>query len=346
MKEEYILYLDESELSDSGTFAIAGFAIKKDNIELLEEKIRDVKKLIWNESYILTNNPILHCTEFRNVFENRNLQAARSIKGEYKKFLKRTPDDIEKIYYQVYGRLSSILKETDATVFSCIIKTDELANLFFFKNELRKNKLIDDKYHIALQKIIENFTHYLSINDGYGDVVYESRNTVGENSAKSPDVKMINAYHKIQANSKGITYTNFEEIQNRNRTITVHSKNENVAGLQLADFIAYNIIKFESCKKVKEQVTDFMKQIHKLSYNGGYLIEERDLRSFWGMQVIPEYTRMDELLKENKTLINALKNIKKDRNKLSTKVKNSEKRISELEEQIRLLKTENKDLKD
>ena len=53
MKEEYILYLDESELSDSGIFAIAGFAIKKDNIKLLEEKIRDVKKLIWNESYIL-----------------------------------------------------------------------------------------------------------------------------------------------------------------------------------------------------------------------------------------------------------------------------------------------------
>lgn len=32
--------------------------------------------------------------------------------------------------------------------------------------------MIDDQYSIALQKIIENFTHYLSVNDGYGDVIY------------------------------------------------------------------------------------------------------------------------------------------------------------------------------
>ena len=30
MKDEYILYLDESELKRSRTFAIAGIAIKKD----------------------------------------------------------------------------------------------------------------------------------------------------------------------------------------------------------------------------------------------------------------------------------------------------------------------------
>lgn len=61
--------------------------------------------------------------------------------------------------------------------------------------------MIDDKYNIALQKVIENFTHYLSVNDGYGEVIYESRNSFGENSANSPDVKLINVYHKIQANN-------------------------------------------------------------------------------------------------------------------------------------------------
>lgn len=46
MKDEYILYLDESEFKTSKTFAIAGVAIKKENISLLEQGIEEVKKLI------------------------------------------------------------------------------------------------------------------------------------------------------------------------------------------------------------------------------------------------------------------------------------------------------------
>ena len=82
----------------------------------------------------------------------------------------------------------------------------DLRALFFLDENHNGIHLIDDQYSIALQKIIENFTHYLSVNDGYGDVIYESRNNTGENSAKSPDIKLINVYHKIQANNKGIVY--------------------------------------------------------------------------------------------------------------------------------------------
>ena len=32
---------------------------------------------------------------------------------------------------------------------------------------------------MTTEKVIENYTHYLSVNDGYGDVVYESRNNLG-----------------------------------------------------------------------------------------------------------------------------------------------------------------------
>ena len=80
---------------------------------------------------------------------------------------------------------------------------------------------------------------------------------MGENSEKSPDIKLINVYHKIQANNKGIVYTDSRAIQNRNRTIVTHSKSKNIAGLQFADFVAYNIIKLEGCK-VEKQITDFM----------------------------------------------------------------------------------------
>ena len=325
MKDEYVLYLDESESKKKETFAIAGIAIKKDNIGLLEEKMAEVKKLIWDEEYITLNNPILHCTELEKVFVRRKSDNIIGIRPEYQELKKRKSEDIKKIYTRVYGKMSQTLKKSGATVFSCIIKIKQLQELFFLDENNSGKHLIDDQYSIALQKIIENFTHYLSVNDGYGDVIYESRNNIGENSAKSPDVKLINVYHKIQANNKGIVYTDSAAVQNRNRTIVTYSKSENIAGLQFADFVAYNIIKLERCK-VKEQITDFMKQIHRMAYNGGHSISEIDQRSFWGMRVLPSYLRMEELLSENKTLRNSYANLKKERNK-------QKKKIAQLEEE-------------
>lgn len=210
--------------------------------------------------------------------------------------------------------------------------------MFFLSENHNGIHLIDDKYNIALQKIIESFTHYLALNDGYGDVIYESRNTIGENSTKSPDIKLINVYHKIQANNKGIVYTNSSAIQDRNRTIAVYPKSENIAGLQFADFVAYNITKFNECK-IEQQITDFMKQIHKIAYNGGHPVSGKDQRSFWGMRVLPSYLRMEKLLSENKTLKNAYANLKKERNKQN-------KRITRLEEQVQKLEEENERLVD
>lgn len=338
MRDEYVLYLDESEFKRSKTFAIAGIAVKKDNIDLLEQGITEIKKLVWSEEYVTQNNPILHCTELEKVFANRFSDDIVDVREEYHEFKKMQPDDIKKTYDQIYGKMSQILKKANATVFSCIVKIKQLNDLFFLDNEHDGTHLIDDKYNIALQKIIENFTHYLSVNDGYGNVVYESRNSIGENSSKSPDIKLINVYHKIQANNKGIVYTDSSEIQNR--TIVAYPKNENIAGLQFADFIAYNIIKLERCN-VKSQITDFMKQIHRITYNGGHSISEKDQRSFWGMRVLPSYLRMENLISENKTLKNSYDNLKKERNKQKKIIDKKEEEITQLKEQIQILEEEN-----
>ena len=344
MKDEYVLFLDESEFNISKTFAIAGIALKKDDIGILEQGIEEIKRLIWDEEYIIKNNPVLHCTELQKVYDHRKIDNICGVKEEYQEFIKKTESEIEKIYYQVYGKISQLLKKANATVFSCIIKLQQLQDLFFIDEGHNGNHLIDDKYNIALQKVIENYTHYLSVNDGYGDVVYESRNTLGENSAKSPDIKLINVYHKIQANNKGIVYTNSVAVQSRNRTIVAFSKSENLAGLQLADFVSYNIIKFERCK-VEKQITDFMKLIHRLSYNGGHSVAEKDQRSFWGMRVLPSYLRMEELIASNKSLKNAYNNIKKERNKLKKVIESDKTQIAQLEEKIKTLEGENEELK-
>ena len=343
MKDEYILYLDESEFRRTRTFAIAGIAIKKDNVELLETGMAEIKKIIWDETYINLHNPVLHCTELEKVFSNRNSSNITGIKEEYQEFKKLSPEDIERKYHQVYGKMAQTLKKTNATVFSCIIKMQQLNDLFFLDEAHSGTHLIDDKYNIALQKIIENFTHYLSVNDGYGDVIYESRNTIGENSSKSPDVKLINVYHKIQANNKGIVYTYSTAIQYSNRTIVAYSKNEYIEGLKFADFVANNIIKLEGCTN-KGQITDFMKQIHRISYNGGHSISEKDQRSFWGMRVLPSYLRMEKLIQENKTLKNAYDNLKKERKRQKRVIDSQNNKIIQLEEEMQMLKEENKKL--
>lgn len=351
MKDEYVLFLDESEFKTLKNFVIAGFAIKKDNISLLEQGLEEIKRIIWDDEYIKANNPILHCTDLQNVFSNRKTKTPSKLKKEYCDLIKKSKKEIEQIYNQVYGRMAQLLKQTNATVFSCIIKLQPLQNLFYIDETHNGIHLIDDKYNIALQKVIENYTHYLYVSDGYGDVVYESRNSSGENSAKSPDIKLINVYHKIQANNKGIVYTNSEIIQSRNRTIITLSKHDNLAGLQLADFVAYNINKLVDCK-VKQQITDFMKQIHRISYNGGRSLEEIDQRAFWGMRILPSYFQIQELnesnlslANSNKALANSNHNIKKERNRLKKTIEEKEIQINQLEEEIVCLKEENKKLR-
>ena len=86
MKDEYVLYLDESEFKASKTFAIAGIAVKKENIDMLEMGVNEIKKLIWDDKYISENNPVLHCTELQKIFTKRkmnNISGVR-ISGVYK----------------------------------------------------------------------------------------------------------------------------------------------------------------------------------------------------------------------------------------------------------------------
>ena len=344
MRDEYVLFLDESEIVRSNTFAIAGIALKKKEVCILEEKVEEIKKLIWDDEYIEKEQPVLHCAEFQNVFNHRKYDNNPWVSNEYSEFSKKTAEEIEKIYYQVYGKMSQLLKIAGATVFSCIVKEKQLRDLYYIDENHDGIHLIDDKYNIALQRIIENYTHYLSVNDGYGDVIYESRNSEGENSSKSPDIKLVNVYHKIQANNRGIVYTNGNEVQNRNRTIMTQSKKENLAGLQIADFVAYNIIRLENCT-VDKQKTDFMKQIHRMSYNGGHSIETKDQRSFWGMSVLPSFLKMEELISSNKKLKNAVESLKKERKSLKKAIDADKKQISILESEVSYLRNENEQLK-
>lgn len=75
------------------------------------------------------NNPVLHCTELEKVFVKRNSDDITGIRPEYQELKKRKSEDIEKIYTRVYGKISQALRKSGATVFSCIIKIQQLLNI-------------------------------------------------------------------------------------------------------------------------------------------------------------------------------------------------------------------------
>lgn len=112
MKDEYVLFLDESEFRTSKTFAIAGIALKKDDICILEQGLEEIKKLIWDEEYIRKNNPVLHCTELQKVFDNRKTNDIVGVKEEYQEFIKKTEEEIEKNILSSIRKNVSIAKES------------------------------------------------------------------------------------------------------------------------------------------------------------------------------------------------------------------------------------------
>ena len=59
---------------------------------------------------MIDNMPILHCTEIQKVFDNRRTDNINGVKEEYHDFIKKTDEEIDKIYHQVYGKLAQLLK--------------------------------------------------------------------------------------------------------------------------------------------------------------------------------------------------------------------------------------------
>lgn len=50
--DEYTLYLDESSDKSQKLFSISGLIVNNSNIDILNTGILDMKKYIWDESYI------------------------------------------------------------------------------------------------------------------------------------------------------------------------------------------------------------------------------------------------------------------------------------------------------
>ena len=275
MENEYTLYLDESKSVDN-VFVIGGFVCHISKEKYIEVKLMELKERVWKDTKDISKK-VFHATDY------------------LRKYPKAFIDLIE------------IVKNVDGTVFATVIKLDELTELFgtgFSKGDKREFALVDDPFNIALEKIIENYTHYLYYRNGYGKTVYEARNTEEQKWNLSPDFLLKKDYLRIISNNKGIAYINDEALKFCNTNFSVKMKKEDVAGLQIADNIAYVIARSMS-HSLKENINidKIFDEIFKLAYNGNFDLNKKDLRHFYGIKILPEMFRTIPMERKGKDQI-------------------------------------------
>lgn len=263
MENEYTLYLDESKSVDN-IFVIGGFACHISRVQEIENKLTELKNIVW-KGVKDKDSRVFHATDY----------------------IKRYPE--------AFFDLIKIVREINGTVFATVIKLEELQELFgttFTKNEKTDFALVDNPFNIALEKVIENYTHYLFYKNGYGKTIYEARNTEDQKWNMSPDFFLKKDYLRIIANNKGIAYINDEALKLCNTNFSVKKKKEDVAGLQIADNIAYIIARSMS-HSLKENINieRIFDEIFDLAYNGNFDRKKKDLRHFYGIKILPEMFR-------------------------------------------------------
>ncbi len=320
MKGEYYLFLDESEDEENNVFAMSGVIVNTENLAALEEEIFQVKKIIWEESYVKKYHPILHSNEFNFVKKNAtNQDRGRYSKGAYHNYAKHSTEEIIQIYHDVYHSLTQIVKNQSITTLCCAIQKKQMLELFHMGDSSFARSVLSDYYDIALQVLIENFCHFLILVDGVGHIVYEARSSQ-QLSENASDVKMQDDFCKVKVASKGITFLSETAIRKYIRNLEIVDKRYNNAGLQLADFVAFNFAKLIYSTK-EEDKTSFMKQIYRYAYNGGFCLSYRDARAFFGVRILPSDVELcTNLVEQNKKMKNRLEHLKTERNKLNRKV--------------------------
>ena len=99
-------------------------------------------------------------------------------------------------------------------------------------------------------------------------------------------------YLRIISNNKGISYITDEALKFCNTNFSVKQKKEDVAGLQIADNIAYIIARSMSPSLDElPYVSQIFDEIFDLAYNGNFDKKEKDLRHFYGIKILPEMFR-------------------------------------------------------
>lgn len=238
--KSYTLYLDESETGNVNPatqnkenlhFVISGIIVEDSYHETaLKPEVDKIKCMIWNHD---GGDPdyktkILHELEMSRAITKKFKQ----LKFEYNKVFKNIA-----VYNNTYDALGRLFETADIFILSACIDEDTIYRYYPMKD-------INDRLSIAMNVIIENFCHFLARNNATGKICYESM-------PDNQNAKIKKRYNIISCN--GTMFYAAKTINKHIKGIEFRDKKENIAGLQLADFVPNAIGRHILCKTYNDK---------------------------------------------------------------------------------------------
>ncbi len=258
MKKRYTLYLDESETHCAGTaggkadvyyFCMAGVVVAENDILALKNSIDMLKRNIWSD----VENPEKIILHQMRILEAEKGRLNTSLYPEYARFSKRSERK------QFYVELKKIFDSTDITIIGSSINETNLKDYYEISGKNRQ-----DQYLVAMQLLLENYCHFLCTNDGVGNIIYEYRELLGNE-------RLRNKYYHMKL--MGSMYMERKTAEKRLLGLDFIEKSENVAGLQIADFVPNSFAREHAGMKQSNPNIFSTLKYHK--YHGGINLPDR-----------------------------------------------------------------------
>lgn len=208
-KEEYIMFVDETNKTNSSNYFCLAGVVIKRS-DYSDKIVPQINRL--KTSYLGTTDDVLHYTDIK--------------KGKCSKL----KDAV--IRNKFFMDLKKIIGDNDITILATYFNKIHMSQIF--------NKCNISDYNVAFRNLIENYVHFLTKNNGHGMIVMESR-SLNENSFLQKTF-----YQYIQ---NGSEYFNSSTISGALKCLGFTIKEDNCAGLQLADFMPITLVRMIENKK-------------------------------------------------------------------------------------------------
>lgn len=226
-QKHYTLYADESEtgneLSGKKHFCMAGAVIQNHDYGFVQDEVNKLKSDIW-EDLEFPEQIILH---------QKNVTAAAKGRLDIVKFPEYERFRSKSFRKRFYSELAGIFDCGKIWLTGGSVDVHWMEQYYnisqarsFGKSILYRNQT--NKYLITLQVLMENYCHFLFMNQGTGWIVYEYIN-------ETENEKISAAFYQIKF--MGTMYITKEVMSRHLSGIRFVKKKENHAGLQMADFI-------------------------------------------------------------------------------------------------------------
>jgi hypothetical protein len=241
----YNLFLDETKFYDNGRYlyGIAGLAIEKAKMPDMGKRLGKLKAELWKDdlTYTQAKNIVLHMSDIRSG----------NCKFDEHYTIFKSRENIRTLFKGV----GEIIESIDMTVFGSMVNLSDLSEQYKTKSSF----YIGDQ--MCMENIINNYTCFLKHHNSRGKIIFESR---ADKSGNKSDRMLQKQFYKIITH--GTRMYKALEIQDVISDIRFVKKQENNAGLQIADFVPTHFM-MNFCDKPQHKINIY-KTLKKQRYSG------------------------------------------------------------------------------